>query len=58
MTLADRSNEIGEELLRFEEENPELVKTIELMGQTIEEYNNIILNISAKEVVSSNTTEG
>jgi hypothetical protein len=58
MNLKDRPKEIEGELARFEQENPELAKTIKLMGLTIEEYNNIMLNLSATDVVTSNTTEG
>jgi hypothetical protein len=60
MNLGDHSREIEieAELARFEKENPELTKTIKLMGLTIEKYNNIMLNLSSKDVVTSNTTEG
>jgi len=58
MTLEYLSKEIEEQLSRFEEENPELVKTVKLMGLTIEEYNKIVMNMSAKEVVATNTSEG
>jgi hypothetical protein len=58
MNLKDRPKEIEGELARFEQENPELAKTIKLMGLTIEKYNNIMLNLSATDVVTSNTTEG
>jgi hypothetical protein len=58
MNLKDRHKEIEGELARFKQENPELAKTIKLMGLTIEKYNNIMLNLSATDVVTSNTTEG
>lgn len=58
MNLEDRSKEIEGEFARFEKENPELAKTLKLMGMTIEKYNNIMLNLSSKDVVTSNTTEG
>ncbi len=57
MTLADRAREIEEQLTRFEKENPQLVETIKLMGLTIEEYNRLLLNISAKDVITSSSTE-
>ena len=57
MTLADRTKEIEEQLTRFEKENTQLVETIKLMGLTIEEYNRILLNISAKDVITSSSTE-
>lgn len=59
MTLADRTKEkeIEEQFTRFEKENPQLVETIKLMGLTIEEYNRILFNISAKDVITSSSTE-
>ncbi len=57
MTLGDRTKEIEEQLTRFEKENTQLVETIKLMGLTIEEYNRILLNISAKDVITSSSTE-
>ena len=57
MELADRTKEIEEYLTRFEKENTQLVETIKIMGLTIEEYNRILLNISAKDVITSSSTE-
>ncbi len=57
MTLANRAREIQEQMTRFEKENPQLVETIRLMGLTIEEYNRILLNISANDVIISSSTE-
>jgi hypothetical protein len=57
MTLAERSKEIEEQITHFEKENPQLVETIQLMGLTIEEYNSILLDISARDIVTSNSTE-
>jgi len=57
MTLVDRTREIEEQLTHFEKENTQLVETIKLMGLTIEEYNRILLNISAKDVITSSSTE-
>jgi hypothetical protein len=57
MTDADRLKEIEEQLTRFEKENPQLAKTLQLMGVAIEEYNKILLNITARDVVTSNSTE-
>jgi hypothetical protein len=58
MNVVGRYEEIEKEFAHFEKENPELVKTLEIMGLTIEKYNNIMLNLSSNEVVTTNTTEG
>ena len=57
MSLPDRTKEIEEQLTRFEKDNTQLVETIKLMGLTIEEYDKILLNISARDVITSNSTK-
>lgn len=56
MDVRDRSKEIEKELARFEEENAELVKTLKLLGMSIEEYNEIVQNVWASDIITSNTT--
>ncbi len=58
MTTADRAKELEEKLSNFEKENPALAETVKLLGFTIEEYNKVLLDISAKETATSNSTEG
>ena len=43
---------------QFENDYPELAEAVKLMGNSIEEYNRLLINMASNEIVTTNNTKG